>query len=102
MNGGNLPAGVIGGNQASQSGHVDNMYLDTTAERGVGQGQPNDHLTRYAPKTSDELKTASTFADWDTDVWSLKDGLYPALIAVNNSNSGDDFIDNEFGDPWDN
>ncbi len=30
-------------------------------------------------KTTDELKTASTYAGWDTNIWEFTDGAYPTL-----------------------
>jgi len=51
---------------------VTNSYWDTetsgqaTSSRGMG-------------KTTAEMKTASTFAGWDTAIWNLVNGQYPTL-----------------------
>ena len=34
-------------------------------------------------KTNVEMKTAATFSDWDTGIWQLADGQYPALKPIN-------------------
>ena len=36
-------------------------------------------LSRGTGKTTKELKTASTFAGWDTNIWRIKDGSIPSL-----------------------
>lgn len=43
-------------------------------------GAFTDESTGNGIKTAAELKTASTFAEYDTSIWSITNGSYPTLI----------------------
>lgn len=61
-----------GGLLGISSGAVTSSYYDslTTGQSDIGKG---------VPQTTDEMKNPANFLDWDTDIWNLTEGQYPAL-----------------------
>ena len=100
VSGGAKNSGIVGNTGGTGDHYTKCYYLADSAEQGYGAPNKPDAEGKYVSKTETEMKTAATFDGWDTGVWSLKDGSYPTLIAINGSNLGDDFIDNEVGDPF--
>ncbi len=74
-------AGLIGSNESKSV--IENCFvLDTSVDAIIGERRVLDSaepVTSIA-KTEAELKTAATFASWDTTVWNIVEGQMPTLI----------------------
>ena len=90
VTGGVAPAGVSGGAGAGWTSHLDNFYLEGTADYGHGLSMNSeDDPTRsrldveghFEKKTEAQLKSVTTFAGWDAEIWNFMDGAYPTLKA---------------------
>mgnify|MGYP000913111811 CR=1 FL=1 len=73
-------AGLIGSNESKSV--IENCFvLDTSVDAIIGERRVLDSaepVTSIA-KTEAELKTAATFAGWDTTIWNISDGEIPTL-----------------------
>ncbi len=59
----NNVGGIVGG--ISRGSALGNYYLATSADNGIGNDVPGTSSTGAAAKTSTQLKTASTFENWN-------------------------------------
>ena len=55
--------------------------LNTVTEYAVGKASGLGNLSSQTDglKTEDEMKSVATYAEYDTDIWNIEDGQYPAL-----------------------
>lgn len=63
-------AGMAGGLLGSGGSGISSCFYLSNSAWNNGYG---------TPKTETELKIASTYSGWDTDIWEIKDGSYPTL-----------------------
>jgi hypothetical protein len=66
-------AGLVASNHGSS---VNNSYY---YDYSKGLGCYSNYGTGCTSVTDSQMKTASTFVDWDTNIWNLVDGAYPTL-----------------------
>lgn len=81
---GNNGAGLVASGSASQI--TGSFVLDTTVDGFQGYDKTADE---NIVKTETELKTAATFEGWDSSVWTISEGSYPALIPNCTSGQAD-------------
>lgn len=55
--------------------------LNTVTEYAVGKASGLGNLSSQTDglKTEDQMKSVDTYAEYDTDIWNIEDGQYPAL-----------------------
>jgi hypothetical protein len=78
-----MVGGFVGGN----FGTINSSYFDLdTSNKNIACGlsySDGEGCTLSSGgslgKTRSEMKTVSTFSDWDTSIWNLVDGAYPTL-----------------------
>jgi len=69
-----------GGIVGSTNGNVTGCYfLDATATNGIGSLSGTASDTGAAPKTDAQLKTPSTYTNWNTAVWEITSAAYPVF-----------------------
>lgn len=77
-------SGFISSGSASQI--TSSFVLDTTVDGSIGYNKVADE---NIVKTETELKTAATFEGWDSSIWTISEGSYPALIPNCTSGQAD-------------
>ncbi len=76
-------AGLVGW----QQGTVENSYWDTETsgqDKGVAQGGESGAKGR----TTAEMRKPGTYAGWNTDIWTIREGQYPCLSGVGSCSGG--------------
>lgn len=77
-------AGLVASGSVSQI--TGSFVLDTTVDGFQGFNKtPDENIV----KTETELKTATTFEGWDSSIWTISEGSYPALIPNCTSGQAD-------------
>lgn len=69
-------AGFVNVNHATKGSIISSFALDSSMKYAIGYNKVNDDAIQ---KSKDQLKTADTFAGWDTDIWYIADKMYPVL-----------------------
>jgi hypothetical protein len=71
--------GFIG--TGSKDGIINSFVLNTSVDAVVGFDKVTDAAEPVTSciKSDSELRNASTYAEWDTDIWYIIDGFYPSL-----------------------
>lgn len=76
----NHGSGFVNANHATKGVIASSFGLNTSMKYAVGYNK----VTNEAILKSDaQLKTAATFADWDTDIWYISNKMYPVLKYPN-------------------
>lgn len=87
------PGGLIGYVSNSENGslNISESYYDANTTGQIGN-------ERGAGLSTDEMYNASTYADWNKDIWTVKDGRYPGfswqIYAVYNAGAGGNSVTN--------
>ena len=69
-------AGFVNVNHSTKGSIQSSFALDSSMKYAVGYNKEEYETIR---KSEVQLKTADTFADWDTAIWYIADGMYPVL-----------------------
>ena len=80
VSGGASNSGIVGNTAGTGDHYTKCYYLEGSADQGYGASNKPDTEGKYVAKTSEEMKMASTYVDWDQTVWSLTDGAYPTFL----------------------
>ena len=82
--GGTYKGGVVGYNTGTFGPSFTSVFWDTDLSQAAQAIGSKGSVGAFG-KTTDEMKTASTFSGWDTGIWQLEDGDYPNLKPVNSA-----------------